>query len=77
MKTFALNLRSARAREGYKSAQKFAEKMGIDPHTYRKYERGETEPGFETLTRICAELKITPNELLPQAAGKHPFRQVA
>lgn len=77
MKTFGVVLRSARRQKGYKSAQKFAEKMGIEAPTYRKYERGETEPGFETLTRICAELGITPNDLLPEAAKKHPFRQVA
>jgi transcriptional regulator with XRE-family HTH domain len=63
-----------RARENkYRSAESFAHKLGIEPHTYRKYERGETEPNFETLTRICEDLGITPNDLLP-AASESPFR---
>lgn len=64
MKKFARQLRAARVRK-YKSAQAFAHKMGIEPHTYRKYERGETEPGLETLVRLCEDLGITPNDLLP------------
>ncbi len=67
----------ARLRAGYKSAQQFANKMGIEPHTYRKYERGDAEPNFETLTRICADLQITPNDLLPEAAHHVPFRRTA
>ena len=67
MKKFAKQLRDARVRR-YPSAQKFAEKMGLDPHAYRKYERGETEPNFETLVRLCEDLGITPNDLLPDGA---------
>lgn len=68
MKTFAKRLKSARAEAGYKSAQQFAGVLGIEPHTYRHWERAESEPDFETLTRICELLRITPNELLPLAA---------
>jgi len=68
MSKFAKQLRAARARK-YKSAQAFANKMGLDPHAYRKYERGETEPNFETLVRLCEDLSITPNDLLPDAAN--------
>jgi hypothetical protein len=42
MKKFEYRLQAARARK-YRSAQQFAEKMGFDPHAYRKYERGETQ----------------------------------
>ena len=68
MRKFANKLRSARLRK-YRSAQKFAEKMGLHPHAYRKYERGEAEPNFETLVRLCEDLEITPNDLLPEAAS--------
>lgn len=71
MMKFAKKLRAARERK-YRSAQKFAEKMGLDPHAYRKYERGETEPSLETLVRMCEDLNITPNDLLPDGANPPP-----
>jgi transcriptional regulator with XRE-family HTH domain len=71
-KLFGKVLKRAREQK-YRSAEQFAHKLGIEPHTYRKYERGETEPNFETLTRICEDLEITPNDLLP-AAAESPFR---
>ena len=39
--------------------------MGLNPHAYRKYERGDTQPPLETLQRICTALGVTPNDLLP------------
>jgi transcriptional regulator with XRE-family HTH domain len=68
MKTFADRLKRAREKGGYKSAQSFANVLGVEPHAYRKYERGQSEPNFETFTRICELLDKTPNELLPHAA---------
>lgn len=68
LKTFGKRLKSAREKAGYDSAQRFAHMLGLEPPTYRKYERGEAEPNFETLTRMCELLKITPNHLLPAAA---------
>ena len=68
MKTFANRLKKAREKAGYKSAQGFANAIGVTPHAYRKYERGASEPNFDTLTRICEILQLTPNQLLPQAA---------
>lgn len=58
---------------GYKSAQQFAHRLGSEPATYRKYERGESEPNLETLTRICEILDVTPNDLLPEASDRAPF----
>ena len=71
---FAKTLKAARLRAGYRSAQKFAGVLGIEPATYRTYERlnKTSEPNFETLTRICALLNITPNDLLPEAAKQAP-----
>jgi len=62
--------RLRRAREAkYESAEQFSHLLSMEPHTYRKYERGDSEPNFETLTRICGLLGITPNDLLPDASG--------
>ena len=69
MKTFGSRLKQARELAGYKSAQQFAGVLGLEPHTYRKYERGQAEPNYDTLTRICELLDITPNHLLPLAAA--------
>jgi len=65
MRTFAKRLRRAREQAGYASAQRLASTLGLEPHAYRKYERGEAEPNFETLVRICETLKIETNYLLP------------
>ena len=69
MRTFGQRLREAREHAGYKSAQQFAGVLDLEPHTYRKYERGQAEPNFDTLTRICELLGVTPNHLLPLAAS--------
>jgi transcriptional regulator with XRE-family HTH domain len=68
MRTFAQRLKAARE-DMYDSAEQFAHLLAMAPHTYRKYERGQSEPNYETLTRICGLLGITPNDLLPDAAG--------
>jgi transcriptional regulator with XRE-family HTH domain len=54
MKTFGKRLKTAREK--------------AEPATYRKYERGAAEPNFETLTRLCEHLNVTPDYLLPLAA---------
>ncbi len=69
MKTFGKQLRKARRGAGFTSAQQFAQVLGKEPHTYRHYERGEAEPDYETLERICKLLKVTPNSLMPGAAS--------
>lgn len=82
MRTFAQRLREARVRAGYKSAEAFANHIGMNPHSYRKYERdpknsNSAEPDFYTLVRLCEHLGVTPNELLPEAANERPFRQAS
>jgi transcriptional regulator with XRE-family HTH domain len=62
----------------YPSGQQFAFALGVEPHTYRKWERGGSAPDYEVLTRICELLEITPNDLLPLAANKErPFRRLS
>jgi transcriptional regulator with XRE-family HTH domain len=65
MKTFAKRLRKTREAKGYQSAQAFAQALGVEPHGYRKYERGQSEPNFEMLLRICELLETHPTALLP------------
>jgi transcriptional regulator with XRE-family HTH domain len=60
---FAKQLRKAR-KARYRSAQQFAHKLGLEPAAYRHYERGDAEPNYETLARICLDLGVTPNDLL-------------
>ena len=69
MKTFGERLKAAREIK-YESAEQFAHLLAMGPHTYRKYERGDSEPNYETLTRICGLLGITPNDLLPEASKR-------
>jgi transcriptional regulator with XRE-family HTH domain len=68
LRVFAKRLRTFRARAGFRSAERFAKFIGIEPHTYRKYERGDVTPNLDVLGRICASLEITPNDLLPELA---------
>ena len=70
MKTFAKRLKAARIRAGYTSAQRFAGVLGVEPHSYRKYERGTAEPRFEILVRMCEMLDIETSELLPRSVSK-------
>jgi transcriptional regulator with XRE-family HTH domain len=72
MKAFAQRLKEAREKAGYASAQRFAGVLGAEPHAYRKYERGQSEPTLETLVRICELLDIDMNFLFPQANRAHP-----
>lgn len=65
MRRFGTELRKARERAGYKSAEAFAKVMGIEAPTYRTYERGAAEPGLESLIRICAALRIKVEDLFP------------
>jgi len=68
--TFARRLRVARERH-YPSAQQFAHAIGMHPHAYRKYERGESWPPVETLAHICQELEVSPNDLLWRKSKKN------
>jgi transcriptional regulator with XRE-family HTH domain len=68
MKTFGKRLRTARENAGYRSAQSFSNVLGMEPHAYRKYERGSSEPNFETLVRICELLRVNTDYLIPIAA---------
>jgi transcriptional regulator with XRE-family HTH domain len=70
MKLFATRLRRARAAAGFTSAQAFATRIGLDPHAYRKYERGEACATYATIIQICDNLGLSTSELLPAEADK-------
>ena len=81
LRTFAQRLRAARLRKGFRSAEAFANYIGMNPHSYRKYERdpkntNSAEPDFYMLMRLCEHLNVTPNDLLPEAA-EAPFQQAS
>ena len=61
---FGKRLQAARLAAGFATVRSFAERLGVDEIRYWRYERGETEPHFELLVKLCAVLKVTPNELL-------------
>lgn len=65
LREFARRLRAARIAAGYTSAQLFAFALGVEPHTYRAWERGEHEPDLTTLQRLCLILRVSANDLLP------------
>ena len=69
--SFGRRLRQMRMDRGFKTAREFAEFIAQEENTLTRWERGETEPGFEVLLRICQVLGTTPDELL---LGPHRAR---
>ena len=63
---FGKRLATARLAAGYETAAALSQLLGMEDA-----ERGEVEPNFELLLRICAVLKVTPNDLIM------PFRPAA
>lgn len=64
MRLFGKRLEMARHDAGYEAAQQFAALIDMEPHTYRKYERGESQPPFEKLIEIAKHLRVTTDYLL-------------
>lgn len=63
-KTFAANLRAARARLDI-SQSEFAERAGVSTDAIVKYESGNGYiPGADKIFAICEVGQLTPNELL-------------
>ena len=51
-KAFAMRLIAAREQVGYLVKADFARELGVEPPAYRKWERGEAEPGIADLAKI-------------------------
>lgn len=79
MKIFGERLKEARVNAGYESAEQAAAQLGLEPHTYRAYERGDREAKYETLMRMCELFKVSvdfvlPVHQVPSAGGNsHPL----
>lgn len=61
---FGKRLAAARVTAGYPDRVSIARAMGIEPSTYGRWERGETEPAYADLLRLCGLLNTDPNFLL-------------
>ena len=70
LREFGRRLTEARIAAGYTSAQLFAFALGVEPHTYRHWERGGHQPEMTTLQRICLILDVSVNDLLPFKQGE-------
>ena len=75
-KLFGQKLRSARERAGFRFARQLADRLGVEPNTYRCWERGSAEPNLAMLRRIASELNVPLDYLLPPERPKPqvPFR---
>ena len=60
---FAQRLETVRSRTGL-DQEEFAARLGLKAERYRRYERGETEPNIEILTKIRQLTKINLNHLV-------------
>ena len=60
---FQRRLREQRARKGL-SQEELAEQAGLSLRTIQRIENGETAPRGDTLKRIAAALKVSPDELI-------------
>jgi transcriptional regulator with XRE-family HTH domain len=69
-KMFGRRLKQARIAAEFDSAEQAAHALGLEPPTYRTYERGSSLPNIEVLLRICELFEITPDELLIDSSPK-------
>lgn len=69
--TFAYRLRKAREAAGYRSAQSFADALGVEGARYRHWERGSAHPkDVATLIRVCRFLNLEVSDLVHVALKK-------
>ncbi len=62
-KRFGTRLRALRSL-AYGDAKGMADVLGVRPGTYNRWERGEAEPPYSMLLKICQHLDVTPTVLL-------------
>lgn len=66
---FGKVLNQTRKSRGF-TAQQMADEVGINLHSYRKYERGTRQPSFEILVKLADKLDVTTDFLLGRTAKK-------
>lgn len=62
MKIFGERLRECRLRSKY-SQQKLGELLSVSQSTVGKYERGELEPSFDMVVKICRLMEVSADYL--------------
>lgn len=62
-KLFAQRLKTARERK-FETASGFAKELGVEAETYRRWERGETEPGIADLNSILELTEVSADFLI-------------
>ena len=55
---FNQRLKEIRKSQGFTS-QQMADILGIDPRSYRRYEKGDREPSFDMLIQIVDKLNVS------------------
>lgn len=68
---FCMTLSSLREEKGLKMKE-VAEGIGINPTTYRKYENGDLEPSFTTLSNLAGFFGVSTDYLLGRPDAKPP-----
>lgn len=84
LQTIGDRARAVRTRLGLNQAD-VAERVGISNEVYGRFERGLVTPRIATLLKLCAVLKVEPNDLLlPSSPSRDtdmpestPMRQLA
>lgn len=76
---FAKRLKAMRVQRGFPRARYFAKSLGIEENRYTRYERAEVEPNLSLIHKICATLRVSPNQLLgfpdPSSGALPAFRE--
>lgn len=62
-KVLGKRLRNLRKRAGFRSAQAFAEELGLKPTSYAEYEQGRSRLSYENAWKIADALHISLDEL--------------
>ena len=60
---FSSRLNSTRKNKGF-TAQQMADSVGVNLHSYRKYESGHRQPSFEILVKLADKLNVSTDYLL-------------
>ena len=69
-------IQKARINSGYKTQEKLAEKMGCTYQTISKWERGESEPGYDKLNMLCDLFNCDSDYLIRPSVQKSRRKQL-
>lgn len=69
-------IRDARLRCGYSSQEKLAERLNCSYQSVSKWERGESEPGYKNLIKLCDLFDCESDYLLRPDKQKRPQKEL-